>query len=70
MKHTMRVVVDGSRKKLERTLEVRRFGIRENLLRILFGEKRQLAIIFPGQSVEKIDIQEMGDEQSTIQRSS
>ena len=37
----------------------RKVSLRERMLRILFGEKRRVTVIVPGDSVECVSIQEL-----------
>ena len=37
--------------------------VREKLLRMLFGEKRRLTVVIPGNSVKAISIEEEGGEE-------
>ena len=38
--------------------------VREKLLRMLFGEKRRLTVIIPGNSVKTLSIEEEGGEEN------
>lgn len=61
MKHTLKISVsrglpgDG-------IVSCRHVTVREKLLRLLFGERRRLTVIVPGDSVESLSINEVGEE--------
>jgi hypothetical protein len=59
MKHNMKISIT-TEKKNGRVVCCRHVGIREKLLRYLLGEKRRLTIIVPGDSVEHVAINEVG----------
>jgi hypothetical protein len=44
-------------------IRVKRFRLRERCLRWLFGEKRDIAVIVPGDSVETVSIEEMPEKE-------
>lgn len=61
MKHTIRISVaqgpgDG-------IVYCRHITVREKLLRMIFGEKRRLTVIIPGNSVKTLSIEEEGGEE-------
>ena len=61
MKHTLKISV--SRKPPDGGIvSCRRFDVREKLLSFLFGEKRRLTVIVPGDSVEELSINEISEE--------
>ena len=60
MKHTLKISVahgpgDG-------IVSCHHITVREKLLRMLFGEKRRLTVIIPGNSVKVLSIEEGGEE--------
>ena len=60
MKHTLKISVaqgpgDG-------IVSCHHITVREKLLRMLFGEKRRLTVIIPGNSVKALSIEEEGGE--------
>ena len=61
MKHILKISVaqapgDG-------IVSCRHINVREKLLRMLFGEKRRLTVIIPGNSVKVLSIEEEGGEE-------
>ena len=55
MRHKLKIIV--SKKPLESgTLTCRSVPVREKILRFLFGEKRRVMILIPGDSIEEIAI--------------
>ena len=63
MKHNLKISV--SRKPTEDgVVRCQRVALRERLLRYLFGEKRRVMVIVPGDTVESVSITELpgGDE--------
>ena len=61
MKYTLKISIaqdpgDG-------IVSCRHITIREKLLRMLFGEKRRLTVIIPGNSVKALSIEEEGGEE-------
>ena len=62
MKHDLKISV--SKKPVEGVVRCKRVAIRERLLRYLFGEKRRVMVIVPGDTVESVSITELpgGDE--------
>ena len=58
MKHSLKISV--SRDPPDMTLmRCRRVTVRERVLRWLFGAKRSLTVIVPGDTVEKVSIEEL-----------
>lgn len=61
MKHTLRIGV--SKKPPDNGIvSCRHVTAREKLLRFLFGKKQRLTVIVPGDSVESLSIDEIGEE--------
>lgn len=63
MKHDLKISV--SKKPPENgVVRCKRVALRERLLRYLFGEKRRVMVIVPGDTVESVSITELpgGDE--------
>ena len=63
MKHDLKISV--SKKPTEDGVVIcKRVALRERLLRYLFGEKRRVMVIVPGDTVESVSITELpgGDE--------
>jgi hypothetical protein len=63
MKHDLKISV--SKKPTEDgVVRYKRVALRERLLRYLFGEKRRVMVIVPGDTVESVSITELpgGDE--------
>ena len=61
MKHMLRICVSKEPKN-GAIVGCRHVTVRERLLRFLLGQKRQLAIIVPGDSVKVLSIIEVGGE--------
>lgn len=61
MKHMLRISVSKEPKN-GTIVGCRHVTVRERLLRFLLGQKRQLAIIVPGDSVKVLSIIEVGGE--------
>ncbi len=60
MKHTLKISV--SRDSPDNGIvSCRHVTIREKLLRFLLGDKRRLTVIVPGDSVESLSINEVGE---------
>ena len=58
MKHSMKISV--SRDPPSMTLvRCRKIPVRERFLRLLFGEKRRVTVIVPGDTVETVSIEEL-----------
>lgn len=60
MKHHMKISISKAVPPDGGIMERRRISIRERLLRFLFGEKKRLTIIVPGDSVDEVDITQKG----------
>ena len=61
MKHTLKISV--SKKPLGcGIISYRNITLREKLLCFLFGERQKLTVIIPGDSVESLSINEVGEE--------
>ena len=61
MKHTLKI--SFVRAPGDGIVSCRNITVREKLLRMLFGEKRRLAVIIPGNSVKTLSIEEEGGEE-------
>jgi hypothetical protein len=61
MKHTLRISVSKEPKD-GGIVGCRHVTVREKLLRMLFGDKRRLTVIIPGDSVKALSIIEEGGE--------
>ena len=60
MKHDLKISV--TKKPAENgVVSCRRVTVRERLLRYLFGEKRRVMVIVPGDTVECVSITELAD---------
>jgi len=58
MRHQLKISI--SRDPPNMTLvHCRRVSVRERFLRLLFGEKRKITVIVPGDTVEKVSIVEL-----------
>jgi len=57
MKHLLKIRVSRDPPEL-RLLQCRRITVRERFLRWLFGEKRSVTVIIPGDTVETVSIVE------------
>ena len=55
MQHTLRISV-SRRPQTGGVISIRNVSVRERLLRFLFGEKRKLTILVPGDTVNDIEI--------------
>ena len=61
MKHDLKISV--SKKPTEDgVVRYKHVALRERLLRYLFGEKRRVMVIVPGDTVEELEIKEIGKE--------
>lgn len=61
MKHTLQISV--SKKPTNGGIVTcRRVSVRERFLRFLFGDKTRLTVIVPGDTVEELEIKEIGKE--------
>ncbi|HRS64768.1 MAG TPA: hypothetical protein P5519_02635 [Spirochaetia bacterium] len=61
MKHTLQISV-SKKPKNDGIVACRRVSVRERFLRFLFGNKTSLTVIVPGDSVEELEIREVGKE--------
>ena len=55
MKHNLKISV-SKEPKADGVFACRTIGVRERLLRFLFGEKRKVTILVPGDTVEEVAI--------------
>ena len=60
MKHTLKISVSRDSPD-DGIVSCRHITIREKLLRLLLGDKRRLTVIVPGDSVEALSINEVGE---------
>jgi len=60
MKHTLKISVSRDSPD-DGIVSCRHVTIREKLLRFLLGDKRRLTVIVPGDSVESLSINEVGE---------
>ena len=58
MKHDLKISV-SKKPPEDGVVRCQRVAIRERLLRYLFGEKRRVMVIVPGDSVERVSITEL-----------
>lgn len=63
MKHDLKISV-SKKPNEDGVVRCKRVALRERLLRYLFGEKRRVMVIVPGDTVESVSITELpgGDE--------
>jgi hypothetical protein len=63
MKHDLKISV-SKKPPEDGVVRCKRIALRERLLRYLFGEKRRVMVIVPGDTVESVSITELpgGDE--------
>ena len=61
MKHTLKISL-SKEAQFDGIVSCRRVSIREKILRMLLGDKRQLMVIIPGDSVKVLSIVEEGGE--------
>ena len=61
MKHTLKISV--AQDPGGGIVSCHHITVREKLLRMLFGEKRRLTVIIPGNSVKALSIEEEGGEE-------
>lgn len=59
MKHNLKISV-SKKPQMEGIVTCRNTNIRERILAFLFGEKKRLTILIPGDSVEELSICETG----------
>lgn len=60
MKHCMKISVSKKAPPDGGIMTCERIGIRERILRLLFGKKSRLTILVPGDSVDEVDIKQTG----------
>ena len=60
MKHTLKISVSRDSPD-DGIVSCRHITLREKLLRLLLGDKRRLTVIVPGDSVEALSINEVGE---------
>ena len=58
MKHNLKISV-SKQPKADGVIACRTIGVRERLLRFLFGEKHKITILVPGDTVEEVAIYEV-----------
>lgn len=58
MKHNLRIRV-SKKPMADGIVACRSIGVRERFLRLIFGEKRRITILVPGDSVEELAICEV-----------
>ena len=58
MKHNLKISV-SKQPKADGIIACRTIGVRERLLRFLFGEKHKITILVPGDTVEEVTICEV-----------
>ena len=61
MKHRLKISV-SRRPPAMALMRCRKVSVRERFLRLLFGEKRRVTVIVPGDTVEKVSIEELPEE--------
>jgi hypothetical protein len=61
MKHTLQISV-SKKPKTGGIVACRKVSVRERFLRFLFGDKTRLTVIVPGDTVEELEIKEIGKE--------
>lgn len=61
MKHTLKISV-SKEPPGGGIVSCRQVAMREKLMRFLFGDKRRLTVIIPGDSVKSLSINEIGGE--------
>ena len=61
MKHTLQISV-SKKPKNGGIVACRKGSVRERFLRFLFGDKTRLTVIVPGDTVEELEIKEIGKE--------
>ena len=62
MKHILKISVAQSPG--DGIVSCHHITVREKILRLLFGEKRRLTVIIPGNSVKSLSIEEEGGEEN------
>jgi len=61
MNHTLKIGVGKETPPDGGIVRCRKVDIRERLLRLLFGEKRRITILVPGDSVKSLSIMELAE---------
>ena len=61
MEHNLKISV-SKKPRMSDVITCKTISIRKRLLKILFGERQQLAILIPGENVAEVAISERGDE--------
>ena len=61
MKHSLKISV--AQEPGDGIVSCHHITVREKILRLLFGEKRRLTVIIPGNSVKTLSIEEEGGEE-------
>lgn len=61
MKHTLQISV-SKKPKNGGIVACSKVSVRERFLRFLFGDKTRLTVIVPGDTVEELEIKEIGKE--------
>lgn len=64
MRHTLKIKV-SKRKRNGGILSCRQVTVREKLLRFLLGSPVKLTVLVPGDTVDEVDIREVGKEVAT-----
>ena len=62
MNHTLKIGVSGKTPPDGGIVRCRKLDMRERFMRLLFGEKRRLTILVPGDSVKSLSIFEEQEE--------
>lgn len=60
MKHTLRIRISKNPRS-ESIMRCKNVSVRERLLRFIFGEKHRITVILPGNTVEELTINEIGE---------
>ena len=58
MKHSLKISVSREPPSMA-LVHCRKVSVRERFLRLLLGEKRRVTVIVPGDTVEKVSIEEL-----------
>ena len=61
MKHTLQISV-SKKPKNGGIVSCRKLSVMERFLRFIFGDKTRLTVIVPGDTVEELEIKEIGKE--------
>ena len=62
MRHDINLTVRRKNRISESVMRCRKVGIREKLMRFVFGKTQAMTIIIPGETVDAIQIKEIGEE--------